>query len=302
MEPIITHTPPTYSSLKGAVFGLSQRYPQLKAFPIGKSLLNRNLFALCIGDMHNATVMAGSFHASEWLTTLLLLRFCEDLLRALTHGRRIGDIDVSRALEKRSVVFIPCVNPDGVEIVLNGTKSAGIYQQAVARLYAEMPPDEVWQANARGIDLNHNFDAGFAQLKRLEQHKGIYGPRHAGYGGSRPHSEAETIALVNFCISCDVKQVYAFHSQGEEIYYRYGERTPAKANLMAHMLAASSGYHLPKATGTAAHGGFKDWFIERFGRPGFTVEIGRGKNPLPIEELEPIYARLLEMLLLTLLL
>lgn len=37
-------------------------------------------------------------------------------------------------------------------------------------------------------------------------------------------------------------------------------------------------------------------------RPGFTIEIGRGKNPLPIEELEPIYARLLEMLLLTMLL
>ena len=36
---------------------------------------------------------------------------------------------------------------------------------------------------------------------------------------------------------------------------------------------------------------------ESLHRPGFTIEIGRGKNPLPITELEPIYARLIEMLL-----
>ena len=52
----------------------------------------------------------------------------------------------------------------------------------------------------------------------------------------------------------------------------------------------------------ASHGGFKDWFIEKLHRPAFTVEIGRGRNPLPVEELEPIYARLLEMLLISILL
>ena len=67
--------------------------------------------------------------------------------------------------------------------------------------------------------------------------------------------------------------------------------------MIAQVLASSSGYTLARPTGTASHGGLKDWFIEEFHRPGFTIEIGRGKNPLPITELEPIYAHLIEMLL-----
>lgn len=94
-----------------------------------------------------------------------------------------------------------------------------------------------------------------------------------------------------------MRQLYAFHSQGEEIYYQYGEYTPPRAPLIAQVLASASGYALSQPTGTASHGGLKDWFIETFHRPGFTIEIGRGKNPLPITELEPIYARLIEMLL-----
>ena len=88
------------------------------------------------------------------------------------------------------------------------------------------------------------------------------------------------------------RTAYAFHSQGEEIYYRYGPHTPARSQLMAQVLASSCGYRLASPEGTASHGGFKDWFIDCMRRPGFTFEIGRGKNPLPIQEFEPIYARL----------
>lgn len=71
---------------------------------------------------------------------------------------------------------------------------------------------------------------------------------------------------------------------------------------MAQVLASASGYKLASPEGTASHGGFKDWFIDCLHRPAFTIEIGRGKNPLPVEELEPIYARLLEMMLISILL
>ena len=42
-------------------------------------------------------------------------------------------------------------------------------------------------------------------------------------------------------------------------------------------------------TGTASFGGCKDWFIKEFGKAGFTIEIGSGKNPLPMEKLDEIY-------------
>ena len=68
---------------------------------------------------------------------------------------------------------------------------------------------------------------------------------------------------------------------------------------MANVLSASSGYALEEPMGLAAHGGFKDWFIREYGRPGFTVELGRGRNPLPAQELDGIYRRVEEMLMLS---
>jgi len=36
-----------------------------------------------------------------------------------------------------------------------------------------------------------------------------------------------------------------------------------------------------------------------FNSPAFTIEIGNGKNPLPISDLEGIYERLKQMLLIS---
>lgn len=60
----------------------------------------------------------------------------------------------------------------------------------------------------------------------------------------------------------------------------------------------SSGYRLVENDGLASHGGFKDWFLSEFERPGFTFEIGRGENPLPLSSFERIYEKLEETLLL----
>ena len=51
-------------------------------------------------------------------------------------------------------------------------------------------------------------------------------------------------------------------------------------------------------TGIADGGGFKDWFITEFCHPGFTIELGLGKNPLPAADTERIYERVKEMLML----
>ena len=69
--------------------------------------------------------------------------------------------------------------------------------------------------------------------------------------------------------------------------------------MMAHILADACGYRLADPEGLAVGGGFKDWFIETFDRPAFTVECGRGRNPLPLSDLGPLYRRLREMLVLT---
>ena len=90
----------------------------------------------------------------------------------------------------------------------------------------------------------------------------------------------------------------ALHSQGEELFWRYGENTPKNSEMMAKILSDSCGYRLVDNQGLYSHGGFKDWFIEEFSSPGFTMEIGRGENPLPKENLYSIYNQIEEALLL----
>jgi g-D-glutamyl-meso-diaminopimelate peptidase len=118
------------------------------------------------------------------------------------------------------------------------------------------------------------------------------------YGGGRPESEPETQALCNLCRRMFFSRAVAFHSQGEEIYWKYGPRTPRCSYELAKKLAASCGYTVAQPEGMAAHGGFKDWFICVFARPGFTVEVGRGVNPLPLTEFEGICDKLFRMLVL----
>ena len=45
------------------------------------------------------------------------------------------------------------------------------------------------------------------------------------------------------------------------------------------------------------YAGYKDWFIKRFRRPGFTVELGKGVNPLPIEQFPKVYDATLNIFL-----
>ena len=74
------------------------------------------------------------------------------------------------------------------------------------------------------------------------------------------------------------------------------------ASALFLVLAAVSGYAVADPDENASHGGFKDWFIDTFARPGLTLELGLGQNPLPLRHFEAIYAKAREMLLLSVLL
>ncbi len=292
--------PPTYPAVLRTAVQIKKQCPAVRLFTVGKSVLGRRMIGLSLGNLSAPVLFAGAVHAQEWLTCLLLLRFFDDLSAAYAAKTELCDLPVGKILERRGLILVPLVNPDGVEIAISGPASAGRLADFVEQTARK--DSRSWQANARGVDLNHNYNAGFSVLRRMEKRNGINSPSPRQYGGEYPHSEPETRAMVALCRRVCFKRVFAFHSQGEEIYYSYGEKTPPNARFLGEVLAASCGYSLEEPTGLASHGGFKDWFINTFSRPGFTIEIGRGENPLPVEELEPIYARLLEMLLIAILL
>ena len=288
--------PADCGAVRGMIYALRWRYRFLNALPVGRSALGRELYALTVGGGKEKVLYAAAFHAQEWITSLVLLRLCEEICEALACDGVLADMDMRAALADRSLVLLPQINPDGVEIALHGAVSAGCFASEVARLGGDTPG--LWQANARGVDINHNFNAGWPQLQAMEEEKGIAGPAPRQWRGPAPESEPETAALTRLCRRFRFRHVLALHTQGEEIYWRYGEHTPACSRVMAEIMAASSGYAVADPEGLASHGGFKDWFIEEMRRPGFTLEMGRGVNPLPLSDFGELYEKAREMLLL----
>lgn len=287
-------SPPDYGAYLKKLQELKSNFPFLQIFPIGTSTLGRSIYSITIGKPNPVVLFAGAFHAQEWLTCSLLFRFIEHLSLSYRQNTAIAGALVQTSLSERGLTVIPMVNPDGVSIALEGPESAGALAKSVLQMMDRS--NNTWQANARGVDLNHNFDAGFRELRQMEIENGITAPCARQYGGCFPHSESETRALAAFLKGRRVENAYAFHSQGEEIYSEYGKNMPAQSRYIARMLSETSGYALISNEGLCSHGGFKDYFIEKFHRPGFTIEIGKGVNPLPITDLEDIYEKVLEMM------
>lgn len=283
-------------AVQGMLRALGHEYPFLRVVPVGGSVLGREIPAIILEKGEQTVVMAAAFHGQEWITSLVLLQLCGDICAAMAAGQRLVGLDIRQAAAGRRLVLVPQVNPDGVEIALHGAASAGRFAPVVARLGGNRPG--LWQANARGVDINHNFPAGWKALHKMEKEKGITGPSPRQWGGPCPVSEPETDAMICLCRKLCPRHVVALHTQGEEIYWKYGTRTPPQAHLMAQVMADASGYKAASPSGLASHGGFKDWFIEETGRPGFTLEMGRGKNPLPLSDFEALYEKAQEMLLL----
>lgn len=296
-----------YGAVCSLCAALRARYSRLlRPVVAGASLLGRPLPGLVLTPPGSAgrplqrVLLAGAFHGQEWLTALCGLRLFEDLCRALDSGLPLCGIAAGEALRDRQLWLLPMVNPDGVEIALRGSAAAGEYAAFAAGAGGDQPG--LWQANARGVDINHNFNAGWAEMQEQAAALGRDRTGARQYPGPAPESEPETRAVTDLCRQYGFQRLIALHSQGEEIYWEYGEDTPPESPLIARILAEAGGYTAASPTGMAVHGGAKDWFIRCFHRPGFTIELGRGTNPLPVTQFEAIYGKAREMLVLAMLL
>lgn len=296
METIISSKEYDYFERKKKISDLCKEYGFIKSSVIGKSSGGKDIQALRIGSSDTYCLIAAAFHGSERITSTVALMYIEELCRAIKTDGFIAGMNIRKALTGRGVIFVPCVNPDGCDISLLGAKACGQYAEKIGNLCNK--DFAHWNANLRGVDINHNFDAGWDLLKQTEQKNGIFGPAPTRFGGEKPNSEPETVALVDLCKKTNIRHCMALHSQGEVIYWNYGDRTHPKSRRMAEIMATSSGYALDVPIELATGGGFKDWFIQEFSRPGFTVEIGNGKNPLPAGTAYDIYSRIREMLVL----
>lgn len=282
-----------YTALCRQVNALHETYPFLKTSVIGRSHTGRAIFLFSLGQGERSVLFAGGFHGAEWVTQWLMLRFTEALCHSVRTDSDFAGVDIASFLRRREILIVPCVNPDGTEIFLHGAEAAGEFAPLVRSHSKE---NVLWNANAAGVDINHNFDAGWEKLRAMEKKNGIDAPSPRQYGGAFPESEPETRALCDLVRREKPKHALAFHSQGEEIFWRYGKNDPPEAQTLMRIFTAVSGYKPVRNAGLYAHGGFKDWFIREMNRPAFTVEVGKGTNPLPLTDFEPIFRKLQKML------
>lgn len=283
MNRIVKNKIMDYKMLQLYVKQLHKRFPALKIATCGKSCEGREIYALVMGEGDKKIVFTGGTHAQEWLTSILLMRFCEDALS----GEFLCGYSMTELLKKVTLIIIPEINPDGIEIAL---------KRGTEKEFSQ------WNANARGVDINHNFNADWYRLREYEAERGIQAPSPRRYGGPYPESEPETRAVTRLLRNVDVDMLISFHSQGEEIYYEYGENTPKKSLTIARVFSALTDYVLVKNEGHCAGGGLKDWFIVEMKKPAFTVEIGKGKNPLPLSQADEIYEKMIPVMVMSLLL
>jgi g-D-glutamyl-meso-diaminopimelate peptidase len=244
--------------------------------PIGTSVHGERLRLYSVGCGNIHIHLSAAMHANEWLTAFVLARLGTRLCHIWQRRREEEHRVWGPLLHKYKLWFVPLVNPDGVARVMQD----------------ETGDEEAWKANARGVDLNDQFPAGW-ESERVRRQVFCPGPRD--YGGESPLSEPEAQALVDLCERVPFAAVFALHSQGQEIYYNYRGLEPPEAKQIAQSMAHVSGYKAIALEDSDA--GYKDWFIQQYRRPGFTIELGFGRNPLPVMQWREMTAKLEAILL-----
>ena len=287
-----------YSTLMKRLNGLVGDYGHLKLSYIGTSLMSRPIPAVTIGDgeAKKGVLYVATHHASENICTSFIVDFIEEYARLITLGRYICGVNTRVLFRMRSITVVPMLNPDGVEYRLHGVSEDNPLYERVMK-YNCGDDFTHWNANARGVDLNHNYNAYFDEYKSVEADSGIT-PGKSRYSGEAPESEPETAALTNY-IRYNIGKIsgiLTFHSQGEEIFYRSQGLEAPRSEFIAKRISRMTGYALSEADGMASYGGLTDWFIKEFNKPSFTIECGRGENPLPMSQKSGIYTRLRETL------
>lgn len=260
--------------------------------PSGVSVCGREIPVLSAGCGEAVVLYVGAHHGMERLTAGVLTDFAAEAAREYARDGKVGETAVRELLRCFTIYLVPMLNPDGVRISLYG---AGEADKRRAALFAMNGNEDftLWQANANGVDLNHNYDAGFAAYAAIQRETGITAGS-TRYAGETPESEPETAFLCHLLRDLHPRLcgVLSLHSQGEEIFCGCETALSAKCRAIGRRLQAMTGYQMKIPTGLAAYGGLSDWCIETLRRPAFTLECGRGQNPLPPEDEPAIYTRL----------
>lgn len=282
--------------------GLAARYPFLDWGSLGDSVMGLPLHRLRLGEGSRRVLFNATHHANEWITTPLLMKYTESLARAYAYNQEIFGVSAQALLDRASLTVVPCVDPDGLDLVTGDLVSGPDYDRAaaIAADYPAIPFPDGWKANIRGVDLNLQYPAGWEQAREIKFAQGYVSPAPRDYVGSGPLTATESRALYDYTRLWSPALTLSYHSQGRVIYWKYLDMEPPGALELAQAFGRVSGYAVESTPYASGFAGYKDWFIQDYNRPGYTIEVGLGENPLPISDFDRIYAENLGILTLAL--
>ncbi len=281
-----THQKYTYTEMKKDIALLEEKYSDyVQVEIIGKTADKRNIYDVILGnpEASKCVIFQASIHGREYMTSQLVMEQMEYYLDY--YNKTFEKESYHDIFDRVCVHVVPMANPDGVTISQSGFKgirNASLRKKLKKMIGSRYPKN--WKANARGVDLNNQFDHNFVYVKRLR--KGSY----AGYGGKKPVSEKESKALVNLVKQVKPKAVVNYHAMGNVIYCRYGasKKMQKKVYRLSGKIRKLTGYSYMGLTDNA---GFANWLVCEEGIPSCTVEIGRNVVPVPIKQFKTIWKK-----------
>ncbi len=292
MAIVPTDVPMTAELYASTVEQLAKEYPMIRTELLATTAFGRPIYAMAIGTGKRKVIYSATHHANEWITTPLLLKFAEEYAEAIRSDGRIFQQPARLLATDTTIYIVPMVDPDGVDLV-TGVLQPGDdqYERAllIGKKYPNIPFPDGWKANLNGVDLNLNYPAGWLMAREIKFRQGYTGPAPRDYVGRAPLTQIESHALYDYTERILPDLVLAFHTQGEVIYYKYGGIEVPGAEELAQRFAEVSGYALEDVPFNSSFAGYKDWFIQQFRRPGYTIEVGAGINPLPLTQFDQIY-------------
>ena len=292
MAIVRTDVPMTSALCVETILKLTETYPALRTEVLTTTAFGRPVQTLVIGEGDRKVIYSASHHANEWITTPVILKFMEELAEAAQAGGKLYGVEAQNILKAATIYTVPMVDPDGVDLVTGAIEPGTLEYESANRIadnFPSIPFPNGWKANLLGVDLNLQYPAGWLQAREIKFSQGFTRPAPRDYVGRAPLTQRESIALADYTEAIDPALVLAYHTQGKVIYWQFRDYEVPGARELAEEFARLSGYTMEDTPYESSFAGYKDWFIQNWRRPGFTIEVGSGENPLPLEQFDQIY-------------